>query len=447
MSLRPWTAAAAVTLLGALLSDWLFTELFLARDSVANIAGALALNALLIGVVALAARFLLPPRAVVVVLRAWILLGFAALAYSILHAGGVALPGWSRWIRLGLVAVAVLVAFALALRMGDDIGERLSRSATLGSLAFVLAPFAWRAMAEVPTVWIAAPAASSAAARHATVFLLLDEMGADAAHPMADMLRQAGLNVSETRLDPAGENTQNAVPAMFSGLSFYRARPCGPTTVCSGTNFLDFSAVRVARPDVHVTGLLLPYCRMAGLASCFQLPLPHEHGSAYRSLAAFYLRRIGVSLPPVPDPPGLNHRLLAMQVDFIEGSRFWTDGGVLYAHLPIPHPPGLDGTTTLDADYAANLDAAQALVRRTAERLRSTFGPAFTLIVTSDHPLRAYWCTGGVYKADGCAVRDSFRAGKVPFIVASPQAVRDPGIASNRDVFKVLNRLAGSAAP
>lgn len=441
MRARPWTLVAAAVLFAALLSDWLVSELFLARDTRLHIAAAVAVNAVLFGTVLLVARLLLSPRATAVLLRAWILLALAALAYAVLHASGMALPGTGRSARLAGAALVAVAAVVLAARMGDDTGERLARSVALGCLAFVLAPFAWRAAAGPEMVWIGAP---SAPAPRATVFLLLDEMGADAARPIASSLREAGLNVSETRLVPAGENTQNVVPAMFTGQAFDRARPCGPATICSGTSFADFGAIRVARPDVHVTGLLLPYCRIAGLASCFELPLPHEHGSAWRSLAAFWLRRVGITLAPVQDPPGEQRRLLALQLDFIERSRFWAEGGILYAHLPIPHPPGLDGQTTLDADYAANLDAAQAVVTRTAARLRASFGGSFTLVVTSDHPLRAYWCANGVYRADACTLRTAFRDDKVPFIVASPQAVSDPGIRTNRDAFQVLNRLAGA---
>lgn len=441
MNTRRWTAVAAAVLLGALLSDWAFTELFLARDSTAAIAGALAVNVLAFTVVALLVGWL-SARAQVVLLRAWILLGLVALAYKVVHASGVTLPGGNPWLRLGLAGLVLAGTVAAAVRISDEVGKRLARAVALGSIAFVLAPFVWRAAIGGVHVWIeAAPAGSD---RTAVAFLLLDEMGADAAHPMAEMLRQSGLSVSENRLVPAGENTENAIPAMFTGVPFDHVRPCGTATVCSGTTFLDFSSIRVARPDVHVTGLLLPYCRIAGLASCFQLPLPHEYGSAWRSLAAFWLRRVGVALTPQPEPPGLQRRLLAMQSGFVDHSAFWGDGGILYAHLPVPHPPGLDSTTTLDADYAGNLAEAQALVRRTAERLRVSFGTRFTLIVTSDHPLRRYWCSSGVYRSEDCTLREAFRSDRVPLIVAAPQPVDLPGLTTNRDVFKLLGWLSGA---
>jgi hypothetical protein len=243
-------------------------------------------------------------------------------------------------------------------------------------------------------------------------------------------------------LASAGINTTNVIPAMFSGRHFERAQPCGRSTICSGTTFIDFSRIRVERQDVHVTGLLHPYCDIEGLQSCFQLAQRHAYGNAYRGLLAFYLQRIWPPLAEAlhsADPPGMVREYLRRQREFIDASRFWLDGGVLYAHLYLPHPPGLDGPTTLDVDYAANIGAAAQLVRDFAARLKYSFGDRFTIVITSDHPLRGTWCPSPSYPASECTLRPEFTSEKVPLIVATPMPLLEHRITSNAQVFAVLD--------
>ena len=279
----------------------------------------------------------------------------------------------------------------------------------------------------------------------------MDELGAAAAHPIADDLRAAGLRVREEALTAAGENTLNVIPALFSGRDFDRSRPCGVATLCSGTTAIDFSRIGVQRADVDVVGMLLPYSDIPGLRSCFALPLPHEFGSAYRSLAVFHLRRLGLPTPawlnPAPPPATLKAELLRQQVEAIDHSRVWSDGGILYAHLPLPHPPGFENLGSLDAEYAGNIERARALVREWVARAHARFGGDYSVIVTSDHPLRDYWCTSGTYRGDACRLREAFRSREVPLIVASPGAVSARPITSNRDAFRILNDEARSVLP
>lgn len=110
----------------------------------------------------------------------------------------------------------------------------------------------------------------------------------------------------------------------------------------------------------------------------------------------------------------------------------------MYAHLGIPHPPGQGGVTTLDRDYASNIDTGRVLLSRWAGRLRAEFGENFSLVVTSDHPLRGYWCNSGVYKLADCKTRSEFQTDLVPLIVASPTRAAEPTIQSNVAVFDVL---------
>jgi hypothetical protein len=448
-------AWALSCVLAALLSDWLWSELFMRRDTFSNVLGALAINAIVLFALYGSAHAALSQRRLAVVLRTSVLVGFCVVVLSGLRAATVPSHAMSLNFRLGVGAVAVLVAAVGALRLDDSVADRLMRALALASIGFVLVPFAWRLASPAPRIWIGPTAAFSAAEQPrtagATIFLLLDELGYEAAAPLAQDLRSVGLNVRYEALAAAGENTLNVIPALFSGLAFPRARPCGAATVCSESDALDLSRVKVQRADVDVTGLLLPYCDIAGLRACFQVPLPHEFGSAYRSLAVFYLRRLGMPLPEAlrtpADPPSLQRQLLKQQTDFIDHSQLWASGGILYAHLPIPHPPGLDGAGKLDDDYAANIAEARTIVRSLVARAQERFGTAYSFVITSDHPLRNYWCSTGVYAAVDCSTRPEFRSNRVPLIVASPLAVSSRAISSNEQVFRILNDQAGSVLP
>jgi hypothetical protein len=423
-----------------LLADWTCAELYLRDDSALNVAGALGLNALGLAAGYAALRRWACERASVVALRALALAIAGLVVQSSLRVafGSETLSGPGR---LAVTIVLLGGALLLAVRAGDALADALMRAVALGSIAFVVTPALWHLAVGRPITWIEAGPAPAKAAPAGTLFLLLDELGADAAAPLVATLRRAGLNVDEQALPPAASNTTSAIPSMFAASPFHNARPCGRSTICDGSRFVDFSRIRVLRPDVHVTGLLHPYCDIERLRSCQLLQQHHEYGNAYRSLLAFYLRRASPTLAEAlrsPLPAGIVRDYLQRQRAFIDASGFWDDGGVLYAHLFLPHPPGLDGATTLDADYAANIDAATALVGEWAARARSRFSERFSILITSDHPLRDTWCSSPLYHARACTLRPAFGSDRVPLIVATPRPTLGRRVTTNAEVFSVL---------
>ena len=431
--------------LGALLSDWICGELFMRRGTVANIGLALLANVGLFAAALLLVRLASTAKAMLAALRIGALLALAAV---LLQSGKAAF--WSDLpispvARAGLVLVVSGVVMYIVIFRSEGLNDRLMRAVALASIAFTASPFVLRSIAGPSIEWLSTkPAAASI--KHGVMFLLMDELGYPAAAPLARDLRELGLHVSYQPLNAAGANTINVIPAMFDRRGFDQARPCGRSTFCSGSAWLAFSRIRAGRDDVDVTGLLHPYCDIVGLRSCYQLELTHEFGNAYVSLLAFYARRLGITLPvallPPPEPNGLQGKLLERQLAFVEGARFWRKGGVLYAHLALPHPPGLDEISTLDRDYAANIEASRVVLKRWVERLRVEFGNNFSVIITSDHPLREYWCNAGVYKPADCGTRDEFQSKLVPLIVASTTPMVEPSAKSNAEVFDVLNSEA-----
>ena len=117
---------------------------------------------------------------------------------------------------------------------------------------------------------------------------------------------------------------------------------------------------------------------------------------------------------------------------------FWNRGGVLFAHIMLPHLPASGVSRNLAADYGANLAEAAKLVARVRERLTATFGSEYELVVSSDHPLRVdLWCNT-LYAGKDCEVPPQYLISTVPLIVASPHVADVPPIRTNADLFQVV---------
>lgn len=443
-------ALALAMVLSALVGDWVVSEMFLTRNMLWDVVGVLTLNALALAGVVVAIRQFGGRHLVTQLLRLAAIFGLLGLLMISLRSATHPSVALGFAARLALVALVFAGALACVHGLGDPLNDRLMLAIGLASVAFLLVPIVAKLLAPAPREWIRASSSpvsgDESASRRATLFLLLDELGYIAAAPLANDLQRAGLEVQYDALTPAGKDTQNAVPAMFSGFDFKNVRVCGMSSMCSDLNILDFSALRVRRPDVHVIGQHFPYCDIQGLKSCFQVQLPYSFGSTYKSFLRFFLKRVGLRTPaflaPATEPPDHQRRLLLNQTRFIDKSGFWHEGGVMYAHLFMPHPPGLDGLTTLDADYAANIEVARGLVASYLSRLQHAFGTNYSIVLTADHPLRTYWCNAEWYGADRCTVREEFKDDKVPLIVAAPAPLRRAQITQNRDVFQVLNQQA-----
>lgn len=427
--------ASLLALNGAGLSSWLSGELYFRRSPVLDLVLALAINALVLVLAALVARRALGENTAVKALR------FVVLVIALQIGLRAAALGLGSHLPLILRLLAALGLAALATRLlGPQHWVRLTRAIGVAAVAFAVAPFLWRAVASPSPQWEPVAISSpSADARH-KVLLLLDELGDTAAAPIVESLTRSGLNVQTRSLQPAGQNTLNVIPAMFSGKPFDQANPCGRSSICSEGHVLDFSKIAVTRPDVDVIGLQHPYCDIQGLRSCHTVDLPHEHRNAYRSLASLYLARVGFQLENHMARPenAPQQRIVQDQLDALQAAPFWTRGGVLYAHLALPHPPGNGPVQSLDADYRDNIERATALVQQIVARLRASFGDDFALLIVSDHPLRKYWCTSAYYRGASCTVRPAYDTLRVPLIVASPRAIRPIDIETNRDVFGKL---------
>jgi hypothetical protein len=101
---------------------------------------------------------------------------------------------------------------------------------------------------------------------------------------------------------------------------------------------------------------------------------------------------------------------------------FWSSGGLLYAHLPIPHLPSRKNFATNKEAYEENVNEAATLIADIASKLQLTFGSNFTLIITSDHAYRkSEKCDSVRYVDISCNEVKGLPAnrGLVPLIVAN----------------------------
>jgi hypothetical protein len=433
---------SAVTLLavnGAALSVWTVEELYFRRGPVSDIAMALALSmAAIVALIALL-RMILGSQLTERTLRFLVLVAGSYLLLR-LPANSGWLPSSNSLVRLGLAlaAAGLLGAFLLS---RDGFWRRLQRAIVFACVAFICTPLVFQMVSARSIRWepVRPMATGIANEPRNKVILLLDEMSDTAAGPVVDVLKSAELIIATKSLKSAGPNTLQVIPAMFDGRDFSQARACARSAVCSGSQVLDFSAVRSSRSDVDVVGLFHPYCEMQGLRYCHVEPMGHEHGNAFRSLANLYLSKLGRPLTDTTVADEQEHhlteRLVGRQIDSIWRAPFWRQGGVLFAHVALPHPPGVPPRQNLDEDYARNVQRAATLVQQLITRLRGSFGDDFALMITSDHPLRDFWCSSPYYKGTDCNVRAEFRSPLVPLIVVSPRPVPVPTIESNAQIF------------
>ncbi|MBL8327718.1 MAG: hypothetical protein JNJ71_02630 [Rubrivivax sp.] len=264
--------------------------------------------------------------------------------------------------------------------------------------------------------------------RGATVYLLLDEFDASQAGEVVEQLRNRGAKVAAKAVSSKGRNTIDAVPALFLLESFPSPRPCGPSALCSASSVLDFSRLTASRPDIDVVGFYHPYCRIRGLRSCTAVSVDPILLDKARWQCA--LGRRFPALGTLLGAPGQQRctevemqpwfSLRSRLNEAVWQSRTLRDGGTLFAHLLLPHPPGLDLTKSLDQQYRDNLRLTAQLVGELVDTLNRQ-AHAWRMVIVSDHPLRRQqWCGAGApfVRTGACRQPERPQEELVPLIVA-----------------------------
>lgn len=329
-------------------------------------------------------------------------------------------------------------------------GSRLPVALLVGAVLFVAVPPVLATFSSHPVQWpqakaVPAPAATaSGTGSPALLVLLFDELSEKSASPIRQVLTEEGLSVTSKAVRPVADGTAKVIPAMWLRRPFGEAKPCGFTAICSNGDLLDFAQVQVDRPDVDVVGFYHPYCAMKGLRWCRrESPLGLTEDLGRMTCGLF--TRVGLSAPPRCYHD--QHRGWAVLNDRVEGAYweapFWREGGMLYAHLPFPHPPASEPGATLVAHYATGIDRSAALVRRSVRKLRAAGHASVRVVVVSDHPLRiAEWCGNGTYSARRCEGAQALDDSVVPLIVGTTDEPVDLSpYSGNEQVFDLVSML------
>jgi len=251
--------------------------------------------------------------------------------------------------------------------------------------------------------------------------LLLDELNAREGAGLAKVLASRGMAVSQRAIDPVADATAKVIPEIWSGRRFPNPKPCSFTAICSGGSALDFARVTASRPDIDVVGFYHPYCAMRGLRWCERLGLPLPFAEPGRWACSIKSR---LGLTDAGRCMALQHepflQLRAATLAAVWRAPFWRDGGMLYAHLPLPHPPAARAGGTLEQDYRENLALASELLAEMVERAHAAGLQQLRVVVFSDHPLRqALWCAKPAYQARDCRPEADLEDRQVPLIVAT----------------------------
>lgn len=284
--------------------------------------------------------------------------------------------------------------------------------------------------------------------RGATVFLLLDELSVEFIEGFRADLLAAGFYVDVANVRAESDRTAEVIPAMLTGLSFKHARACSSTAICSGSTVLDFQKVTVTRLDVDIVGFFHPYCEMTGLRSCSRVSASIDLLDAER-WSCSVRRRIGLKTDANCRESRYSHWLKLRDgvVRALWQMPFWQEGGMLYAHVPLPHPPGSNDRGTLEQDYASNIVQARDLVRQMVVKLKSGGFDNIQLALFSDHPLRpGVWCHGSGYPERDCVETNRVTPDRVPVMVASSSPLKTDltKLSTNRDIFQL--RVAPQAS-
>lgn len=306
----------------------------------------------------------------------------------------------------------------------------------------ILTPLVVGAWIDRPVVWLEADQAKKQVPT-ATVVLLFDELNASASGGLQKVLTDRGLQVRFKAVHPVHGSTTEVVPALFTGSSFEGARPCGLTRVCAENSVLDFSQILVRRSDVDVVGFHHPYCAILGLRSCQRFTMNRSVWEDGRWECAIF-NHVGITV----NIDKKNCQLIShagwqvMREQLMDGLLHvpaLERGGVVYAHVPLPHPPAA-GTGTLADQYARNVRQSERLLEQVLDRLAANkIEPR--ILIFSDHPLRpGMWCSnlGALFDVP-CVIKPELIDEHVPLIVAARSEL--PSLAqvkSNQQVFDVL---------
>ncbi|MDX2154766.1 MAG: sulfatase-like hydrolase/transferase [Bryobacteraceae bacterium] len=368
------------------------------------------------------------------------------------------------------ISVAVLLAGFVAAIV---FWRRAYRAADV--LLLIFFPFAaasctlslWRIVNTWQTKAPLARAAGKPAAKK-VIWILFDELDGrlvlepDAAVRLPNLERLAAESLNARRTQMAAADTLEAVPALFTGQKVTKARPSGDRDLeltfadgsvrrWSSTPNL-FREARARGLGTAAAGYYHPYCRVLPDAfnECYWEPavLPLAAWKSYMEqlkgspvlyqvfretrfhpwllpLLGEYWKRDSI----VPEEEELINRQRAVLDHLLQqGKSLAADPsiGILYLHLPLPHPPGVwkareqRPAHAYEGTYLENLEVADRILGEYRAHLEGQgVWQQAAILVTSDHALRAEMWKG----LKGFMPRTPLlnRPPRVPFLLKLPE--------------------------
>jgi hypothetical protein len=438
-------ALAATAALSVLAHDWIYSSLFFYLYEQWQIYGMVAAPFGFIALVTWAGAKISSEQPALRLVDTVSLLFLIAFAFMSLRQQGYLFGGLSVYSKLAWVVGSLWLAWWLPRRLSEDLRVRLRWAIVTFGVLFLVGPAAVSRLGLQVNLKLGSYFSDASPASNTnTLILILDELSASGAQPILQKLREHGHEAMAKELVSSGEHTISAIPALLIGTAFNKARTCAPSALCSSGGMFDFSRQVVARPKVNIVGFFHPYCEMKGLAFCAQHAVngfPNILLGYACSMVAVFSGGHRFEVCEAPLLPIAQAELLRAEIrSQAQAAPFWKDGGTLYVHTMLPHPPGSVAGQALDADYAENLKKSADLAADLALQLETTFGQNFLLVITSDHPLRpTIWCGPHRYVERGCAESVRFQPLKVPLIAVGQGAKALMDLDSN---LGLMNRLA-----
>jgi len=372
--------------------------------------------------------------------------------------------------------LAILVAAGLStLAVSDLLRHRNATIRAASGILVVLSPLllssvfltALSVSRSLPTAAHAAAHSSGtprANAAGVVLWLVFDEMDEELAFerrpasvrmPAFDRLRSESIVASDVR--QVADRTLRAVPAMTVGRTVLKADPAGRSALM--LNF-DSSSPAVLWKDVPnvfseakrlgrstaIVGWYHPCCREFGGETACCVSSPHSGGEpptvwrqyalslgASALIGAQAVHGLGIALLERSDLLGT----LKAQSDVIRSAhaaqvrslreallRAVGDPRIdfVYAHLPVPHAPGLGTPSGREPDYLDNLEIADSVLAdvRLALEASGRWADA-AMLITADHGYRPDLWAAPFASARVTRLLAGTRGGRVPFIVKVPR--------------------------
>lgn len=436
--------AATLALLTLLLlrqTNWIWSSLYFQHHTASEITLAFGLLVVFVIVCVALLRRVLGQATTIKLINVGIALLLTFVGFTYLKQLEL-IPMQSNALQKALAVTSAITASLATLKISIDTWKRLYLAGIVGGIIFIFFPMVL-ANTNASTVYWPSPSyqpptvAAPNIPSQNTIVLLLDELSASAAGPVVTQLQEAGLHVAASNIDPAGKNTINVIPAIWMRTSFDQSVACGATQICSTNKVLDFSKVKASSKNIDIVGFYHRYCSIQGLRSCSFSPLPKK--SAGTDLACSFPGLNGLEFLGCEASDSDRKSYLALRDNMkkpLMEAPFWQKGGILFAHLLVPHPLMGIHLKTLSVEYAENITYGASLIGLVAQRAKSVFGDNFRIIVFSDHPLRPdIWCADKTYMTLKCKPDSSQMSNQVPLIIATFNV-------NNKAPLKIKNNIA-----